>query len=199
MDGIDGLACFQCLISCIGTILLGDAAGISNTHWSMILATTLAGAALGFLPFNFPRSKMFMGDVGSAPIGLLLAIIGVDLSSQVQGVMLLSIFLLHANFILDTSINLIRRMLRGEKWHEAHRSHFYQKLQQSKRSHVFVTLFEVVIQLVTLILAILLLKTNSIWSLVFFAVGIALWLGFFVYCERSLPNSVGKVNRLQKS
>lgn len=130
------------MLSAAGSFL---AIGTATGQWTdapVIAYGIVAASTLGFLPYNFPKASMFMGDVGSAPLGLLLA--GLLWWSFVMygwevGVLLV---LLQTNFILDTGITLAIRILNGEKWYEAHRKHFYQKLIRSGLSHVLVTLLE---------------------------------------------------------
>ena len=87
----------------------------------MLLAEVVAGAAAGFLPHNFPRARMFMGDVSSAALGFVLAGLAVWLGLEQGWWLLIPLGLLHANFILDTGITLGRRLLGGERWFAAHR------------------------------------------------------------------------------
>jgi len=97
--------------------------------------------------------------------------------------LLIPISLLHANFVLDTFITLVRRIIRGERWDGAHREHFYQRLIRSGKSHAFVTTAEVMLQCVVLSLMIAYLHAAWITRLVLILIVIALWLAFFTYCE----------------
>ena len=88
------------------------------------VALALCGAVLGFAPFNRPaKAKLFLGDVGSLPIGLLLFWLLLQLagSSHLAAALLLPLY-----YIADATITLMRRLSRGERLTEAHRSHFYQ-------------------------------------------------------------------------
>jgi len=131
MDGIDGLAVTQALIAAVGYALL-DGPG-------MLPGWVLAAALVGFLPFNFPRARIFLGDVGSGTIGyalaLLIAVVLITPSHQPELLVLpISVFM------TDASLTLLRRMIRGEKWWQAHVQHAYQHWARGKGSHVPVTL-----------------------------------------------------------
>lgn len=186
MDGINGLGGGQALLTGLGTAAVALLAGLPREHHGVILAVAIAGAAAGFLPHNFPRAKVFMGDVASASLGFSLALAGVWIARDAGWPILLWIGLLHANFVLDTGITLIRRIARGERWQEAHREHFYQRLVRAGRSHTEVTLTEGALQIVTvgLVLTGVYFRTQPLWGVLIALLVIALWSGFFVYCER---------------
>lgn len=132
MDGADGLAGGM---TCIGfatyALAVTPTAGASAVS---DISLVLAGAAAGFLLFNFPPAKVFLGDVGSIPIGFLAATIGL----YGAAVGFWSCWfppLLFSVFIVDATVTLARRFLRGEKIWEAHRDHIYQRLILSGWSH----------------------------------------------------------------
>src|SRR5260370_4785658 len=87
------------------------------------VALALCGALLGFAPFNRPVAKLFLGDVGSLPVGLLLFWLLLQLagSGHPAAAMLLPLY-----YVADSSITLLRRLARGERITAAHRTHFYQ-------------------------------------------------------------------------
>jgi UDP-N-acetylmuramyl pentapeptide phosphotransferase/UDP-N-acetylglucosamine-1-phosphate transferase len=89
-----------------------------------IPALALLGALLGFAPFNKPRARLFLGDVGSLPIGLLVGwtLYGLALSGGLAAAVLLPLY-----YLADATITLVRRLARGERVWEAHRRHFYQR------------------------------------------------------------------------
>ena len=160
----------------------------------MLGAVVIIGACAGFLPHNFPKARMFMGDVGSAPLGFLLAFLALWAAKEQGWWLLVPLALLHVNFVLDTGITLVRRVLRGEKWYDAHREHFYQRLIRSGKSHVFVTGCEMGLQLLVLGLMVAYLKSNPPVRVGLIGLVLLIWLVFFAYCEREFKNKaeIGK-------
>ena len=131
MDGADGLAGGMAVIG-FGTY--GLAAWLGGNGDLDLLAWSIAAASAGFLIFNFPPAKIFMGDVGSIPLGFLAGAFGV--AGWQRGLWPLWFpLVVFAPFIVDTSITLARRLLRGERVWEAHRQHYYQRLILSGWSH----------------------------------------------------------------
>jgi UDP-N-acetylmuramyl pentapeptide phosphotransferase/UDP-N-acetylglucosamine-1-phosphate transferase len=122
MDGIDWMTAAEVVPLTAAVILLGGMGTISPP--SMILALALLGAMLGFAPFNKPVAKLFLGDVGSLPIGLLLGWLLLQLARGGEPVAAL---LLPLYYLADASVTLVRRILAGEPFWQAHRSHFYQR------------------------------------------------------------------------
>jgi len=135
MDGIDGIAAGTAVVAgAIGAILCA-AAGASGPAW---FAAVIAAGALGFLPWNWAPAKIFMGDVGSVFLGLLLGAAG--LAADHTGAVPAPLWaLLLGPFLFDATLTLIRRMVRGEPWRSAHRSHAYQRAVQSGLGHGAVT------------------------------------------------------------
>jgi UDP-N-acetylmuramyl pentapeptide phosphotransferase/UDP-N-acetylglucosamine-1-phosphate transferase len=183
MDGINGIAAGQAAITGIGMALL---TGLSLDDFSatpVLLSVAIAGAALGFLPHNFPNARMFMGDAGSAPLGFLLAVLVIWQTNLAGLGLLIPLVLLHANFVLDTGITLLRRVARGERWHQAHREHFYQRLIRAGKSHAFVTGWYLALQGLVLGLMLVYLQSNGALRLVLAAGVLLIWGAFFCYCE----------------
>ena len=89
-----------------------------------IVAAALLGAILGFAPFNKPVAKLFLGDVGSLPIGLLLGWLLLELAGRGH---LAAAIILPLYYLADTTITLVRRIAAGEPFWQAHRTHFYQR------------------------------------------------------------------------
>ena len=138
MDGIDGIAGAQCLVFCIGIQIIGYPLGgwVGSVLWLLI------GSIVAFLVFNWPKAKVFMGDVGSAVLGLLLAIVGIHLWSN--GHMPIGTpFILLSAFIFDTTYTLLIRIFTGQRFFLPHRSHLYQRLAE-KKGHLWTTLSFVV-------------------------------------------------------
>jgi hypothetical protein len=93
--------------------------------------------------------------------------------------------MLHANFVLDTGITLLRRIAHGEQWHKAHREHFYQRLVRSGKSHPFVTGWELGLQCLVLGLMLIYLQASVPVRVGLILVVILIWLTFFAFCEIS--------------
>lgn len=130
MDGINGLATTQAALVAAALALL--AVNI-EARW---LAWALVAACLGFLPFNFPKARIFLGDVGSGALGYLIAVL---LAFKIDGTAkdLLLVLPLSA-FLIDATLTLGKRMVSGDRWWEPHVTHLYQRLARS-RSHARVT------------------------------------------------------------
>lgn len=124
MDGSDGLAGGMALF---GFSAYALAAWLAGDLIFAIVAASVAAAAAAFLAFNFPPAKVFMGDAGSIPLGFLAAALGV-LGWRTGHWPLWFPVLVFSPFIADASITLARRMLRGERFWRAHRTHYYQRL-----------------------------------------------------------------------
>ncbi len=125
MDGIDWITAAETIPITLFLLVIAVFGGPSDLEISVALA--LCGAMLGFAPLNKPVAKMFLGDVGSLAIGLLLAwlLIGLAGRGHIVAALLLPLY-----YLADASVTLCRRVLRGEKFWIAHRTHFYQRATQ---------------------------------------------------------------------
>ncbi len=136
MDGIDGIAASQCLLAAVAAALLSLRSGASDYPLFCLL---LAASQLGFLVWNWPPARLFMGDAGSVPTGFLLA--GLALLGSVEGWLGISCWLvLLAIFITDASWTLLWRIATGQPFTRAHRLHAYQRLSVRWGSHLRVDL-----------------------------------------------------------
>ncbi|MHC4052482.1 glycosyltransferase family 4 protein [Bradyrhizobium sp. 25ACV] len=122
MDGLDLMTVAEVVPVTAALGLLGWYGDLSPS--GALLATALCGALLGFAPFNRPAAKVFLGDVGSLPIGLLLGWCLLELAWHGQPAAAL---LLPAYYLADSTITLFRRIIRREPFWSAHRTHFYQR------------------------------------------------------------------------
>jgi UDP-N-acetylmuramyl pentapeptide phosphotransferase/UDP-N-acetylglucosamine-1-phosphate transferase len=134
MDGIDGIAGVEAACIAIGITLITPLAALHPDFQP--LGLILTAAVLGFLVWNWHPAKIFMGDVGSIPLGFLLGWLLLSLAAHGLWAPAL---ILPAYFLADATITLCRRLLRGEKIWQAHRSHFYQQAVQAGRTHAQVT------------------------------------------------------------
>jgi Fuc2NAc and GlcNAc transferase len=144
MDGIDGIAGVQAVFFAGAGALL-----CVSSHDSFGFALSLAclaAASAGFLCWNWPPAQIFMGDVGSGFLGFTLAALALDLSHR-SAIPYAVWPILGGIFLVDATVTLLRRMLRGERWFEAHRSHAYQHLARRMGKHLPVTLSTVAVDL----------------------------------------------------
>lgn len=132
MDGIDGIAATQAVLVALPIAVL-DASAWSWWGFALVAAT------LGFLPFNFPNARIFLGDVGSGTLGFALAALLVHNLGAAPSTHALLWALPPSAFLVDAGLTLARRVLRGERWWQAHAQHAYQVWARRTRSHVPVT------------------------------------------------------------
>lgn len=137
MDGIDGIAGAQALcMSLTGVVLAYQAGGGEHAALPIVL---LAAATLGFLAWNWPPARIFMGDVGSGYLGFALGVLA--LWTVVEGWLTPWVWLiLGGAFLADATVTLVRRARARVNLVEAHRSHAYQRLSRHWRGHRPVTL-----------------------------------------------------------
>jgi UDP-N-acetylmuramyl pentapeptide phosphotransferase/UDP-N-acetylglucosamine-1-phosphate transferase len=122
MDGIDWMTVAEFVPVSATLVLLGLAGTLPLLP--AVVAAALLGAILGFAPFNKPVARIFLGDVGSLPMGLLLGWLLLQLAGKDH---LAAALILPLYYLLDATITLARRITRGERFWQAHRSHFYQR------------------------------------------------------------------------
>jgi len=122
MDGIDWITVSE-VVPVTGAIVAAGVCGAIEQLPSLV-AAILLGAIVGFAPFNKPVAKLFLGDVGSLPIGLLLGWLLLRLAGSGY---LIAALILPLYYLADATITLARRIARGEPFWEAHRTHFYQQ------------------------------------------------------------------------
>lgn len=132
IDGIDGIAATQALLWALA--LAWMAAG--PARW---LAIATAAACVGFLPFNFPRARIFLGDVGSGTLGYLLATTSAAAMAALPLEHAPLVFLPASACLVDSGLTLAGRMVRGERWWQPHVQHLYQRLAR-RFGHPRVTL-----------------------------------------------------------
>jgi UDP-N-acetylmuramyl pentapeptide phosphotransferase/UDP-N-acetylglucosamine-1-phosphate transferase len=151
MDGTDGLAGGMTVIG-FGTYAMAALPQAPNIGW---VSLAVAAAAAGFLVFNFPPARVFMGDAGSIPLGFLGGAFGLEgwQAGIWPGWFPLLVF---SPFIADATVTLWRRLRRGERVWQAHREHYYQRLVLTGWSHRTLTLLA--------------------WGLMVVAAGSALWI-----------------------
>jgi UDP-N-acetylmuramyl pentapeptide phosphotransferase/UDP-N-acetylglucosamine-1-phosphate transferase len=153
MDGIDGITGVETACLAFGILALGwpqtDAA-----------AAAIMGAALGFLAWNWPPARIFLGDVGSVPLGFLLGALLLSLAGDGHWA---SALILPLYYLADATLTLLRRAARREKIWRAHREHFYQRATQGGLSHARVSLAVLGCNLVLIGLAVLAKDPARAW------------------------------------
>lgn len=191
IDGIDGLAAGVGMIAAAFLVGMNRIAGDPGLA---VVYAALAGALFGFLRWNFPPAKIFMGDSGSTFVGFVFATAaiagagqalpagGAAIAGAVQGVPAVATILLLGGVLADAALTLLRRMIRREGIFSAHRTHYYQRLTSLGLSHKQVTLLE---YLVTSLLGVsaLLLLSGELFFTAAFAV---IWIGFFLWAIRRI-------------
>ena len=147
MDGIDGIASVEAICVCLGACLLYWLGGFGSLIVAPLL---LALAVAGFLYWNFPPARIFMGDAGSGFLGIILGMLSLQ-AAWVSSKLLWVWLILLGVFIVDATVTLLRRLLRGDKVYEAHRSHAYQFASRQFGRHLPVTLAVMAINLLWLL------------------------------------------------
>lgn len=137
MDGIDGIASVQSIAIALGMMAcLWLLTGLTPLFWWWAV---LAASVSGFLYWNFPPAKIFMGDAGSGGLGFVVGAL-LLLSAHADSLLLWCGLILFGVFIVDATYTLVVRLLTGHKVYEAHRSHCYQKISRLWQGHKPVTL-----------------------------------------------------------
>jgi len=192
MDGINGLLALQAIfvLAVLAWFGMRDAAATR----AFTLATWAAAIA-GFLPWNFPRARIFMGDVGSGAIGLLIAVAIMWQTSSGRIAAATGLIAVSA-FLTDATCTLLSRMLRGRRWYSAHREHLYQWMTRTGMSHARVVTWYMSWNL--LVAAPVLWWINRVpaavslepqpagyaWAAGVYALCVALWICGKRWCER---------------
>lgn len=136
MDGIDGIASIEAICVCLGGALLYVLHGHAE---DAVLPLLLSFAVAGFLYWNFPPARIFMGDAGSGFLGIVLGVLSLQ-AAWIDQSLLWGWLILLGVFIVDATFTLFRRLLRGDRVYEAHRSHAYQYASRQFGRHLPVTL-----------------------------------------------------------
>jgi Fuc2NAc and GlcNAc transferase len=148
MDGIDGIAASEAVFIASASAFIGWRHG--GDPGLVIALLALAAASLGFLLWNWPPARIFMGDVGSAFLGFSLAALSIAMCAR--DALPIEVFvILGGVFIVDATVTLLRRLFRRDRWYEAHRSHAYQQLARRWKAHRPVTLTVILIDVAWLL------------------------------------------------
>jgi UDP-N-acetylmuramyl pentapeptide phosphotransferase/UDP-N-acetylglucosamine-1-phosphate transferase len=172
MDGIDGITGVETILIGCGLCLVQTAASIEDPFVSFLMLC-ISGACLGFLTQNWHPARIFLGDVGSIPLGYLVGFC--LLSLAVKGY-LAAALILPLYYLADSGITITRRALRGEKIWLAHREHFYQKAALNSGRHDEVVIL-IALGNIGLIVAAALSIMNAIEGLMLGILIVAILLG----------------------
>ena len=180
MDGINGLVSGQLILMSLGAALIF---GVVGNITPLLIALVMAGALAGFLPFNFPRPRIFLGDVGSVPLGFSCGVLLIWMAvTATDSALYKTLAVLPFYFYLEGSLTVIRRLYRGEKLSHAHREHFYQRLVRAGWSHTRTTGWVWLLQIVVSALAFWQIRAGWRVELLWLAAGLV-WGGLFAYAE----------------
>jgi Fuc2NAc and GlcNAc transferase len=148
MDGTDGIAASEALFVCVAGAILNFYV-LSDINFSAV-AIVLTASTFGFILYNWSPAKIFMGDVGSGYLGIAIGGLSLMAAKQQHDLLWVWIILL-AVFVSDATITLIRRLLRKQRPHVAHRSHAYQHLAIRFNSHAKVSFLVLAVNIVWLL------------------------------------------------
>ena len=146
MDGTDALAAVQAV--CTG-IMSGILLIFSGEQGLAMICFAITVACFGFLFWNWPPAKIFMGDVGSCMLGFCFGVLAI-FGEKIGVVPIIIWFILLSVFICDATFTLIMRIIRNEKWYSAHRSHAYQRLVQMGVGHKSLAIYVSIINIFVL-------------------------------------------------
>lgn len=166
MDGVDGLAGGMAIFGFGGYAIAALAAGRGAPELALTCAAS-AGAAIGFLVFNFNPARVFLGDAGSIPFGFLAGALGYwGWRSGVWPIWFPA--MCFAPFIGDASVTLLRRLKRGEKFWQAHREHYYQRMVRLGLGHARTAIYWYLLMLTGIIVALWALRLPAVaqWTVV---------------------------------
>ena len=161
MDGIDGIAASEAVFILAAGALVACWSGAPGSVPATCV--TIAAACAGFLARNWPPAQIFMGDVGSGFLGYVIAVMAI-VAARYDPVTLLVWVILGGIFFADATITLIRRVARGERAHEAHRTHAYQWLSRKWGSHRKVTVAVLLVNMLVLLPAAVLAAATPVWA-----------------------------------
>lgn len=179
MDGIDGLAAGMVIFGFSTFALFG---GMAGNELFTVFNLIIVAATLGFLIFNFPPARIFMGDVGSSTLGFFAA--GFLLWGSKDGIFPFWIgVLILSPFIIDATVTLIRRLFRGDKIWQAHKTHYYQRIAQ-RWGHKKTVLLEYSIMLGCSLSAILIIDLSVFTQMIVIAIWGLFYTGFFSWISR---------------
>jgi UDP-GlcNAc:undecaprenyl-phosphate GlcNAc-1-phosphate transferase len=181
MDGSGGLAGGMALF---GFSFYGSAAWLAGSMDFALLNFSIAAAAAAFLVFNFHPARVFLGDIGSIPLGYLAAAFGIIGWLQGDWAFWFPV-LVFSPFILDASVTLARRLWRRKRVWEAHRDHYYQRLVQMGWGHRRTAFAEYALMLISGGLALATLSAPAVGQAIALVAAASVYAGLIVWIERA--------------
>jgi UDP-N-acetylmuramyl pentapeptide phosphotransferase/UDP-N-acetylglucosamine-1-phosphate transferase len=185
MDGADGLAGGMAVLGFGAFTVASLAAG--QTELANLCLLVTAGAA-GFLLFNFPPARLFMGDAGSIPLGFLAGAVGAE-GWRLEVWPWWFPLLVFSPFVTDATVTLLRRLLRGDRFWQPHREHAYQKLVRSGWSHRSLAFAELSLMAVCATSALMLLGRSAMVAMAALSIFAALYLVIMLWVDRRWDRS----------
>lgn len=182
MDGLDGFCGSQALFLFFSYALLF---GFNNALFYQDLSWILVFGLIGFLMFNFPPAKLFMGDVGSATLGFISFYFALVAQQKYQ-IPILYWFILNGLFLFDSSITLVRRIHKKENWFAPHRKHAYQRLKQYGLNTRLILLGQACINSL-LFCGVLLIQRQAIDPNILFALCLGVFILMYSLVEKVYP------------
>lgn len=175
MDGVDGFASIEAIfISSVLFVLTWDLS-------TLILIVCVGG----FLVWNWPKAKIFMGDIGSTQLGFILVIMGIYFHNKLE-FSILNWIMLTSPFWFDATLTLLRRMRNGERLSEGHRKHVYQRSVQMGFSHAKVNFFLIIFNFFV-IMFIILYRGIKFLQIPLFVLTMLLFYAFTRYVDKKIP------------
>lgn len=175
MDGVDGFASLEAIIISLLMFFL------SGSAINLILIASVSG----FLYWNWPKAKIFMGDVGSTQLGFILVVLGIYAHNTLQ-FSILNWIMISSPFWFDATLTLYRRWRNGEKLGEAHRKHTYQRLVRAGFSHLQVDMFLLVLNLIVVVM-ILIYREIKFMQIPLFVLTISLFYFITRQVDKRVP------------
>lgn len=148
MDGIDGIASIEAITVCLGGAVLYLIAIPGSNHW--VIPALLLVSVAGFLYWNYPPARIFLGDAGSGFLGITFGVFSIQ-ATWINSDLFWAWAILLGTFIVDATVTLIRRAFRGRRLYQAHRTHAYQHAARRLGSHKSVSLIFGAINLIWLL------------------------------------------------
>lgn len=179
MDGMDGFAGGMAIFG-FGTFAV--IAYLENDMVLLSVSLLVVFSVLGFLRFNFPPARIFMGDSGSATLGFAMAML--SLYAHVKQILPLWLsILIFSPFIVDATVTLIKRVLRGEKFWQAHKTHYYQRLVEAGWGHKKTVMLEYVLMLAVSLTALLVYEATSNLQIAVLLIWLFIYLSLMMLSE----------------